>query len=199
MSRSPSPCGARRAGALAAALVGVVLCTAAFTPGGHPRPTMRQESDARPIILDITAPILDISIPVESLDSSVINSQSSDQVQLILATDVLFAFDQATLSPRAKAAIDETAEVVRAQAKGTVRIDGHTDSKGDDAYNLELSRRRAQAVQQALAPLLGGVPVRLEVAGHGETQPFAANTNPDGSDNPRGRAKNRRVTITFAK
>ena len=60
---------------------------------------------------------------------------------------------------------------------------------------MRLSRRRAQAVAVALRR--AAAPPRLVVRGHGEADPVASNTNKDGSDNPEGRARNRRVTITF--
>ena len=100
------------------------------------------------------------------------------------------------------ALLDETpngdllAAIVFAVASLTDAIDGYTDSKGSPAYNLRLSRRRAAAVRTALARLVGRG-VRFQVAGHGEANPVAANFKRDGSDNPRGRAKNRRVTISF--
>ena len=75
-------------------------------------------------------------------------------------------------------------------------IGGHTDSNGDDAYNQALSEQRAQSVQAALDSRLDD-DFTFTVAGHGESQPVAANANDDGSDNPGGRALNRRVEITF--
>lgn len=54
-------------------------------------------------------------------------------------------------------------------------------------------------MQAALQPLLAGASVTRRVTGHGEANPVAPNNNPDGSDNPGGRAKNRRVTIGFEK
>ena len=73
-----------------------------------------------------------------------------------------------------------------------VRVEGHTDSKGSDAYNQRLSQRRAEAVVKYLIGK-GIDPSRLEAVGFGEGRPIAPNQNPDGSDNPTGRAKNRRT------
>ena len=58
-------------------------------------------------------------------------------------------------------------------------------------------QRRAQAMAAALRRELGGDAPGLAVRGHGEADPVAANTKKDGSDNPKDRARNRRVTITF--
>jgi outer membrane protein OmpA-like peptidoglycan-associated protein len=84
-------------------------------------------------------------------------------------------------------------------ASVTVRVDGYTDSVGDDASNLALSRQRAQAVADALTGLVAGTQVTFVVDGHGESDPIAANTTDSGSDNPEGRALNRRVTLSFTR
>jgi len=73
-----------------------------------------------------------------------------------------------------------------------VKIDGHTDSKGTEAYNQVLSENRAKAAKDYLVKL-GVKKDRIITAGFGELKPIAPNENPDGSDNPEGRAKNRRV------
>ncbi|WP_202638598.1 OmpA family protein [Bailinhaonella thermotolerans] len=116
-----------------------------------------------------------------------------------LRTDVLFAFDKATLSPEAAAVLDEVAEETRRRAdpaRPPIRIVGHTDDKGGDSYNLALSLRRAQAVRGHLAARLG-TEYRYSPEGKGETAPIAANRRPDGSDNPEGRARNRRVDVSY--
>ena len=150
-------------------------------------------------VLDIELPVLDLSYETSSLDNSLKTEESTDRVRVTLAADVLFRFNRASLSPRARSRIDEVAARIEAAEPGTVRVDGYTDAKGSDAYNLRLSRRRAGSAADALRSALGGAAPRLRTKGHGETGPVAANTKADGSDNPRGRARNRRVTITFPK
>ena len=77
-------------------------------------------------------------------------------------------------------------------------VEGHTDAKGDDAYNQRLSDRRADSVRQWLArQRLGSL--KFSAKGFGETQPVAPNTKPDGADDPDGRQKNRRVEIVIGK
>jgi outer membrane protein OmpA-like peptidoglycan-associated protein len=78
-----------------------------------------------------------------------------------------------------------------------VRVTGHADSKGSDAYNLGPSRRRSAAVTEALRAELGGSAPRLRASGRGEADPVAPRAKPDGTDNPRGRARNRRVEVVF--
>ncbi|MGI5125427.1 OmpA family protein [Pseudonocardia sp. CA-107938] len=111
-----------------------------------------------------------------------------------LPSDALFAFGKADLSPAASGAIDALAKQVTAKS-GTVTIEGHTDSIGGDAENQKLSEARAAAAQKALADKLGSG-FTYRTVGFGETRPVAPNTKPDGSDDPDGRAQNRRVEIT---
>jgi outer membrane protein OmpA-like peptidoglycan-associated protein len=152
---------------------------------------------AAPGVVDIELPVVDLSYESTSLDESVRTSESDDAVELTLAADVLFRFDKATLTPKARSRIAEVAGRLEEASPGPVQVDGYTDAKGSSAYNEGLSRRRAKAVAAALRRELGPSAPALTVAGHGEADPVARNTNKDGSDNPEGRARNRRVTITF--
>jgi outer membrane protein OmpA-like peptidoglycan-associated protein len=152
---------------------------------------------AAPGVVDIELPVVDLQYETASLDDSVQTAESSKQVEVTLAADVLFRFDKAALSPRARARIGEVTARISQADPARVKIDGYTDSKGSDSYNLGLSRRRAAAVAVALRRRLGGAGPRLAARGHGEADPVAANRRKDGGDNPKGRARNRRVTITF--
>jgi outer membrane protein OmpA-like peptidoglycan-associated protein len=108
-------------------------------------------------------------------------------------SDVLFDFDKATLTTAADKTLDGLVPKLK-KAKGTIRVDGYTDSRGAPAYNLRLSKRRAAAVRTYLAGKLGGTTIRA--AGHGEADPIAPNSK-GGKDDPEGRAKNRRVTLRY--
>jgi outer membrane protein OmpA-like peptidoglycan-associated protein len=121
--------------------------------------------------------------------------RSGDEVEVNLNTDVLFEFGSATLNADARARLDGVAERLTEDASGTVTITGHTDSVGDDAANLNLSQQRADAVRTALAEAAGPSLV-LDVAAKGEAEPVAPN-DIDGRDNPDGRARNRRVTVSY--
>ena len=112
-----------------------------------------------------------------------------------LATDTLFEFDQAELAPNALPNLRRVADMIREGGAGTVTITGHTDSKGDDAYNQTLSQRRAQAVATWLRQQTGLGRRPFFVVGKGEAAPVTPNAQPDGSDNPEGRARNRRVEV----
>jgi len=125
--------------------------------------------------------------------------ESNLEVQIELPADVLFDFDKATLRPTAQAALANAAELIQAKAKGTVRISGFTDSKGDKAYNKKLSERRANAVRDYLVKEAGLKGMSFSTKGFGADDPVAPNTKPDGSDDPDGRQKNRRVEIVMKK
>jgi outer membrane protein OmpA-like peptidoglycan-associated protein len=150
-----------------------------------------------PGVLDLTLPVQDLSLNTSRLDNSLSTLESNRRVELTLAADVLFRFDRATLSGRAASRIAEAAEKIRASDPRVVRVTGYTDAKGSPAYNLGLSRRRAAAVARALRAKLGADAPPISTRGRGEEDPVAPNTRRDGSDNPRGRARNRRVTIAF--
>ena len=115
--------------------------------------------------------------------------------QYELPADVLFRFDSANLLPQASTALEERLSAIRrAYQYPLIRVEGHTDSIGSDAANDALSLRRAEAVRQWL--IGNGIPAAaITVAGYGKRQPIASNTRPDGSDDPEGRARNRRVVL----
>jgi outer membrane protein OmpA-like peptidoglycan-associated protein len=107
---------------------------------------------------------------------------------------VFFAFDSSDLNPRARLEIERMAAVLnhpQAIDRRTV-LEGHADAIGTDAYNLDLSRQRADTVAQELVARSVRRD-RLVVEGFGKQRPVAPNTLPDGKDNPAGRALNRRV------
>ena len=117
-------------------------------------------------------------------------------VVVYLPSIYLFPFDSDEFSVSAVDSLQEVADVLnqpRAVSRD-VRVDGHTDSIGDDDYNVELSGRRATRVMEEL--LSGQVETgRLTMRAFGESSPRAPNTTPDGGDDPDGRALNRRVEL----
>jgi outer membrane protein OmpA-like peptidoglycan-associated protein len=78
-----------------------------------------------------------------------------------------------------------------------VLIEGYTDSKGKDSYNLKLSDRRASSVKKWLVENAGADAGHIKTKGWGEAKPAVPNEKPDGSDDPDGRQQNRRVEITI--
>ena len=136
--------------------------------------------------------VVELVTVVQALDLSTTTTTTTEQVSIDVAADVLFAFDSADLTPQATATLQAVgADVVARAAGGTVQVIGHTDSEGSDAYNQDLSQRRAQAAAQVLAPSAQQVGLQVAAEGRGESEPVADN----GTD--AGRQANRRVTVTF--
>ena len=106
---------------------------------------------------------------------------------------VLSEFDKANILESSKLALDTTVlRLMLDNPQIIIEIMSHTDSKGNDQYNMKLSQRRAESVVTYL--ISKGVKVqRLSAKGYGESKPVAPNENPDGSDNPDGRTLNRRT------
>ncbi len=130
-------------------------------------------------------------------DGDITVRQGDGLTTYTIANDVLFDFDSDVLTAQAesKLLVIAASIVERFDADVEIQIWGHADAVGDPAYNLDLSQRRADNV----AALLGAEPdlagYRIVAVGLGESQPLLPNTNPDGSDNPDNRAKNRRVEV----
>ncbi|MFC6878325.1 MULTISPECIES: OmpA family protein [Actinomadura] len=137
---------------------------------------------------------IDIASSIKPLETE--EAQGSE-VTVRISADVLFDFGKADLTDAARRRIGDLAPRLR-QATGTVEVSGHSDAVGDDGYNLRLSKRRAEAVKAELLRTLNGANVTVKAEGFGETKPVAPNKKGD-KDDPEGRAKNRRVDITFQK
>ncbi len=105
---------------------------------------------------------------------------------------VYFEFDKYILKKTAPAKMDTVAYYMNKYKNIIIEIGGHTDHKGTEEYNEELSKNRAESVLRYMESI--DVPAyRMEAKGYGELVPVAPNANEDGSDNPEGRALNRRV------
>jgi fimbrial isopeptide formation D2 family protein/uncharacterized repeat protein (TIGR01451 family) len=168
--------------------------------------------------LDVNDKCADVAGPVENLgcpdtdrdgdgvvdrldncpdEAGTAKNQGCKDKQLVVIRDgkldildvVYFKFDKDEILIKSNKLLDNVARVLNAHAEIVkVQVQGHTDSQGNDAYNLDLSRRRAKQVMQYLIKR-GVDAARLESEGYGETQPIADNkTN-------KGRATNRRVVF----
>lgn len=102
-------------------------------------------------------------------------------------TGILFDVNTATIKPESNGVLTEIAGILKKHSDVKIKIAGHTDSDGTDAANLELSRKRAAAVKDALVKDFGIDAVRIETEGKGETTPVADNKTKE------GKAANRRV------
>jgi outer membrane protein OmpA-like peptidoglycan-associated protein len=172
-------------------------------------PDVTEAQDIPGRTLSLTAPVLDLAIPVQGVlpaaqvavepAQKLYVRETATETRIELPADILFAFDKADIRPSAQAALKQAADIVRQRAKGVVRVEGHSDSKGTPAYNQRLSERRAASVQQWLVERESLRTISLAIQGFGASRPVAPNSKPDGSDSPEGRQKNRRVEIVFGK
>ncbi|MEO1086800.1 MAG: OmpA family protein, partial [Acidobacteriota bacterium] len=104
----------------------------------------------------------------------------------LAAEKILFASGSAALDARSDALLRRLSTTLRRCPAASVRIEGHTDSDGDEAFNQVLSTRRADAVKRRMVAL-GVAPLRLEAEGFGEAQPIAAGNSAD------AKRQNRRI------
>jgi outer membrane protein OmpA-like peptidoglycan-associated protein len=188
---------------LAVAGLMVAAVAAAGIPGGgaSAAPGQDEETEERVRDLDdrsrdLVYRVRDLTYRSRAVDNSERVEEAPEQTSIALSADVLFEFDQAVLTEAANTRLDELADQLSDLGPREVTIGGHTDDHGEPAYNQDLSERRAEAVRAALDERLDDE-FSFVVTGHGETEPVAPNQHPDGSDNPEGRAVNRRVEISF--
>ncbi len=153
-------------------------------------------------ILDLDFRTSDLIFEIEDLGGEAQElelKETKTEVKIELSGDILFYFDKWDIRPGAKPVLKKVLDVIRQYPEASVLVGGHTDSKGSESYNLRLSQRRADSVKDWLVKNGGIDGNRILTKGWGEQKPVAPNTNPDGSDNPEGRQKNRRVEITVKK
>jgi outer membrane protein OmpA-like peptidoglycan-associated protein len=209
---------ARRA--LAAALLAVTVAgLAGCTAAGQQRPAAAGPAvggpptsrgpDGRPVsvLAGERAPVSELTeeragassvSQVESALSQLGAKRTPEGIVITLPDQVLFDFDKADIRPDAAGVLAQIALVARHYPAAPIKVRGHTDAKGTPTYNLDLSRRRAKAVVGWLAGREHLAAGRMRATGYGEARPVAPNTNPDGSDNPDGRRRNRRVEVIIA-
>ncbi|AFY82126.1 OmpA family protein [Oscillatoria acuminata] len=118
-------------------------------------------------------------------------------IKFNLSDNILFEFDKYHVRAAAKPTLEKVNQVLTHFKDARILIDGHTDSRGTDEYNIELSQKRAAAVKYYFVNNFQVQDTRIQTQGIGKSQPIAPNTNPDGSDNPQGQEKNRRVEFTI--
>ena len=111
-------------------------------------------------------------------------------IKITFDSGLLFDVDKALLRDLSKENLQDLGRILNKYSDTNILIEGHTDSTGDDRYNLELSRRRAEAVAHYLA-MLEVKAGRFSIMGYGEEQPIATN------DTVEGRQQNRRVDLAI--
>ncbi len=127
---------------------------------------------------------------------TVVEIRTTARGLIVSLPDILFDFNRATLRPEAREVLSKLSGILLVTGDTRLSVEGHADSIGTEEYNQGLSERRAQSVREYLVAN-GLAPELIGAQGFGETQPIASNTKPDGSDDPAGRQKNRRVEIVI--
>ena len=120
-----------------------------------------------------------------------LQAKRTDRGMVLTLGDVLFDLNKADLKSSGEQTIGRLAAFMREYEDRKVRVEGYTDSTGDDSYNQMLSERRAQAVRDELVAQ-GIERRRVETRGYGEQYPVASN------DTSAGRQQNRRVEIVIS-
>ena len=150
-------------------------------------------ADAQRRAADAEAATRDAQAKAAQLEAmmSDLQAKKTERGLIITIGDVLFATNQATLTPAGMATVRKLADALAANQNRTVLVEGFTDSVGTSAHNQELSERRANSVRAALTQM-GVSPERVAMKGYGEAFPVAAN------DNAANRQLNRRVEIVLS-
>jgi outer membrane protein OmpA-like peptidoglycan-associated protein len=164
-----------------------------YTNPDSPEVAAARTALARAKILDIVGITLGIEAVLKELAAKV----TDREIRIDLAADVLFDFDKYTLRPAANDNLKKVGQVASGYPDAPLLIEGHTDGKGTHVYNMTLSGNRAGAVKKWLAENAAIKASRITTRGWGDTKPVAPNNKPDGSDDPQGRQKNRRVELTL--
>lgn len=146
----------------------------------------------------VTKPVI-MLVSVDTVQT-VSGKDTSTAIKTIISfNNFLFDFNKSKLRKEFLPELDKAVAILKNDHPDVkFEIAGHTDSKGNDSYNMNLSKRRANEVLRYFVSK-GISRKRMNVVGYGETKPIAANEKEDGSDNPEGRAKNRRTEIVIVK
>lgn len=137
---------------------------------------------------------------VTKLREQQLDVQETERGVVVTLPYVFFSFGSADLNPEARKTVDAIAVILnhpRAEKRNIV-VEGHSDAVGKPEANLALSKARAETVANELV-VNNLRRERVTAQGYGEDRPVAPNTHPDGTDNPEGRARNRRVEIVIEK
>ena len=141
-------------------------------------------------------PTLNRDVVSEFVRRGIDAREAEEGVVIYLPTVYLFEFNSAAVEPDAGKQLRQIAELLTAPFLNGRRIivEGHADAIGAEAYNKTLSDKRAEAVIDQLVDA-GVQRGRLVKRAFGKDRPLEPNKRPDGSDNPEGRARNRRVAL----
>jgi len=140
------------------------------------------------------------SVPLETLKElvttitldTIMVLDRKERNKIFVLENIYFDYNESYIRPDAAKELDKLVVLLKDNSDLKIEMGSHTDSIASDAYNIELSQRRAESTVNYLIQK-GIDPNRLVAKGYGESKPIARNTNPDGTDNPEGRQRNRRT------
>jgi peptidoglycan-associated lipoprotein len=112
--------------------------------------------------------------------------------KIFVLNNIYFDLDSANIRADARPEMDKLVQLLKDNPEIKIEMGSHTDSIASNSYNIRLSQRRAESTVAYLVRN-GILPDRLVAKGYGEEKPVARNTNPNGTDNPEGRQRNRRT------
>ncbi|WP_231391353.1 MULTISPECIES: OmpA family protein [Nocardiopsis] len=143
---------------------------------------------------DLASPeILDLTFISDNTEDQTGRTEDSEEISILLSSDVLFETNSAVLSPEAQEILEQVASEINDASSDVVQVDGHADNTGSESINVPLSLERAEAVESVLSELVTRDGVTFDVEGHGASDPIADNNTEE------GRERNRRVSVTFEK
>ena len=173
-----------------ATLIGAAAGAAAggLAGGAIGRYMDNQEASMRKALADSEAASIQRENQVAAQAESSSTKKSLDVLTVTFKSDFLFSVNSSTLLPGAYDELERVAQVLNQYPQTTMRIAGHTDSTGSEAYNQKLSERRALSVKNALVDMKVD-PARMTTIGYGKSRPIADNST------EAGRQQNRRVEI----
>jgi len=140
------------------------------------------------------------SVPLETLKElvttitldTIMVLDRKERNKVFVLENIYFGYDSADIRKEAAIELNKLVTLLNDNTDLKIEMGSHTDSVASDAYNIQLSQRRAESTVNYLIQK-GIDPNRLVAKGYGESKPIARNTNPDGTDNPEGRQRNRRT------
>lgn len=132
---------------------------------------------------------------VKNIETELNAEKVPEGIRINVPETILFDFDKYNVRAQAKPTLTKINLLLRHYKNAQIFINGHTDNQGENAYNLELSQKRAAAVKYYFINVFKVQNTRMHTKGYGKTKPISPNNNLDGSDNPVGREKNRRVEL----
>lgn len=184
------------------------IANSGMSPSAKKQPALDQplpEEPVKPVLAEVP-PVLEPKTakvevgkvdPTHKNDSKGVNIQTTNLMKAI-SQNIQFETGSNRLTTSTLPHLDSLASLLKANKKYRLVLTGHTDNKGSANRNLKLSKLRAEAVKLYLVQK-GITKNRISTLAKGPSMPLLPNQNPDGSDNPVNRAKNRRVTLLLKK